>query len=159
MGYKIGRVYSSPLKRAVSSAKIISDVFGLKRKLILDKDLRDIDIPALAGKKASIREDIHARGTDEYSDEFVKKGNESREHIVKRMKNVFDKVFKENVGKTVAIVSHGDPIRFLLYRLQHPFEEVPSMHVLVHTNYPKKAEAVKLVIDTQEKLVSMQFIR
>ncbi|MCL4419149.1 histidine phosphatase family protein, partial [Patescibacteria group bacterium] len=47
MGFNITKIYSSPMKRTISSSKIIEKVFGLKTGIILEKDLKDVNIPAL----------------------------------------------------------------------------------------------------------------
>jgi len=155
-GYLISRVYSSPLKRAISSSKIIQGVFGIREPLIED-NLKDTWIPALAGKPHITRDKIHAENTDEYSEKFAGLGNERRENIVKRMRNVFDKVVEENQGQIVAIVSHGDPIRFLIQNLEHPNQETPSMHILVKTKYPKKGRAIKVLVEN-DKIKEIEYI-
>ena len=39
---------------------------------------------------------------------------ENRKEVTKRMEESFNRVFKENQGKKIAIVSHGAAIKFLL---------------------------------------------
>lgn len=158
MGFNITKIYSSPMKRTISSSKIIEKVFGLKTGIILEKDLKDVNIPALAGKSLSLRKQILKKGEDEYSNHYVKMGNESRDSIANRMTRTFYKIAKENNGKTVAILSHGDPLRFLLYRLDKPSGKVPGMNILIKTGYPKKGEAVKVVLNKNLKVVEKVFL-
>lgn len=157
-GYLIGRIYTSPLQRAIESSKIIANIFGIE-DIIIDEDLIDVDIPAFIGKPLKIRKEIHKNGTDEYNEEFAKKGNEGRENIAKRMIKAFDKIVKENKGRTVAILSHGDPLRFLLYKIENPKMKVLPMNVLVKTDYPKKGEAVKIVLDNNDNFIDKEFIK
>lgn len=47
---------------------------------------------------------------------FKNEGGESRIEVTKRMEKAFYKVFNENMGKKIAIVSHGASIKFLLMK-------------------------------------------
>ena len=48
-------------------------------------------------------------------DETLKnKDGENRIEVTKRMEEAFNRIFKENYGKRIAIVSHGAAIKFLL---------------------------------------------
>ncbi|RJQ36269.1 histidine phosphatase family protein [Candidatus Microgenomates bacterium] len=156
-GYKINKIYSSPLTRTLMSSKIIADVFNI-REIIKEKDLIDVDIPAMAGKPISLRNELHKSKRDEYEEEFVRRGNESSDSVINRMRSAFYKIAKENKGKTVGMVSHGDPIKFLIYVLQHPGEIVPPMYVLTKDNYPQKGQAVKVVLDENDKVLEMNFV-
>lgn len=154
---KIEKIYTSPLKRALESARILTSELGLKNPIVEQK-LTDINIPFLAGKSMEERKKIHSSGMDEYSDIYVKLGNESRNHVINRVKNAFEKIFSENKGRVIAIVSHGDPLQFLLYALFHPGEKIPSMNVLAKQNYPPKGSAVQLVIDDRMKILNRKEI-
>jgi len=158
-GYKIDKIYTSPLKRALMSSGIIADVLGLKNEVLTEEDLTDASIPVIAGKPLALRKEIHESGTDEYDEDFAEKGNEAREHIVDRMKKVLFKITDNNFGKNIAIVSHGDPLQFLIYALGHPEEKrVLPMNVLVKDNYPQKGQAVKIILDQNEKLIEKEYI-
>ncbi len=155
---QIQKIYSSPMKRALTSAKIIANVFGLQDSIVIKNELKDVDIPALVGKPISVRQEILDRGTDEYSQEFVEKGNESRAHIVNRMSGVFDTVVRENRGGVSAIISHGDPLRFLIYALEHPGENVLSMNILYKTSYLQKGGAAKVIVGSNGQFESIAYI-
>lgn len=45
---------------------------------------------------------------------------ETREQVTKRLHEGFDDLVRRNEGKTVALVNHGDPIRFLMFKLEFP---------------------------------------
>jgi len=50
-------------------------------------------------------------------DETLKnKDGENRIEVTKRMEEAFNRIFKENYGKRIAIVSHGAAIKFLLMK-------------------------------------------
>ncbi len=153
---KIGEIphiiYTSPLIRAEQSSQIIAGKFGLEDSIRIEDNLKDVNIPALAGKPFTIRKELHAQGLDEYSEKFVSMGNESRKQVVDRMKKVFRKIVSGNKGKIIVIISHGDPIQFLLYSLEHPTVEIPSMDTIANQNYPPKGSVVRLVIDENGSL-------
>lgn len=159
-GFKIEKIYTSPLDRALESSQIISEVFNLSSQdIVIDDNLADVDIPAIAGKPLSIRDEIHNTGIDEYSGEYVDLGNEPRDEIVERMKKGFSRVVSESAGKQVAFVSHGDPIQFLLFTLRKPDEAVPSMNLLVDTDYPPKGSAVRITVDDSGEIIGEEKIR
>ncbi|MEK9178357.1 MAG: histidine phosphatase family protein [Patescibacteria group bacterium] len=156
---KIDRIYTSPLKRAVRSAEVIAKSFGLKQEdVIIDEDLNDVDIPATAGKPTAERDRIYSLGIDEYSEEFVALGNESRAQVIERMQKAFKRAVSKNHGRTVALVSHGDPIQFLLFTLKHPGDPVPSMNVLTSKDYPPKGSAERVTVDEKEKVIASERI-
>lgn len=158
LGYKIEKIYASPLSRAQESASIIAKVFSLSSEIITKDDLADADIPALAGKPLTLIDEIHKSGADEYASEYVKIGNEDRDHMANRMKKTFDLVVRENEGKIVAIVSHGDPLGFLLYKLTNPEEVMPYISILKKTEYMNKGEALKIVINGQGDIIQKELI-
>lgn len=50
-------------------------------------------------------------------DENLKnEGGESRKEVTARMEKIFNKIFRDNTGKRIAIVSHGAAIKFLLMK-------------------------------------------
>lgn len=159
-GFIIEKIYTSPLKRGLQSSNIIASVLSIPpEKIMVENNLIDVDIPSLVGKPLSLRDKIHDSGTDEYNGEFSRQGNESRQQIVNRMKGVFDKVISENTGKTVALVSHGDPMVLLIDAIEHPEREVKSINILFkQPDYPQKGEAVKVVLDEKGRFVSKEFI-
>ena len=55
--------------------------------------------------------------TEQLLDSKLKnKNGENRDEVTKRMEEAFYKVFDENMGKKIAIVSHGAAIIFLLMK-------------------------------------------
>lgn len=145
-------IYTSPLKRAYETAHIIAKELGIK-KLIVEKNLKDVDIPALAGEKLSLRKILHSQGLDEYSEKFVAMGNESKRHLVTRIRNAFFKIIRKNSGDIIAIVSHGDPIAFLLYTLMRPNGTMPQAWELEGKSYPKKGSVVRLLLSSDGNLL------
>lgn len=75
------------------------------------------------------------------------------------MKKSFYKIIEENTEQIVAIVSHGDPLAFLIDAIEHPEREVKSIRILINQpDYPQKGQAVKIILDENGKFVSKEFI-
>ncbi len=149
LGFRLDKTYSSPLKRTIESAKIFDKVFGIGNEVV--EDLTDTDIPVTFGSPRYKRKFT-------YRAEYIEKGNESPQHIIDRMNRAFRKILSANEGKTVAIIGHGDPLRFLLYSLSHPKENNPSLPSLQHSKYIFKGTAVKLILENGV-LLEREFIK
>lgn len=153
----VDRIYTSPLVRAVSTAETIKAKYP-SATLTVEDDFTDVFIPVLVNTPIARRSEIHERDEDEYSGTYAEQGNESREEIVERMMRAFRKIHKENSGKTVVIVSHGDPLRFLLFRLQNREAALPLIEELISSYYPDKGEGFRLLIDEQERIRETSFV-
>lgn len=114
----IKKIYTGPLKRTTKTAEILSKILGVKSVEIV-KEITDSNVPNLAGKGRENMDKV-------YTEEFLKKGDESPEEISSRMVDAFKKILEESKDKTIAIIGHSDPLRFLLYRLLHPANLNPS---------------------------------
>lgn len=122
---QITLIYSSPLLRALQTAKIIANKIDVSITPI--QGLIDVDIPALTGKPLSLRKELHAKGEDEYSGIWVERGNETRDHIAQRMQRVFQRIKNENKNGFPIVVSHGDPLLCLLFSLENPNKKLPRI--------------------------------
>jgi len=152
------KIYTSFLERTVESSNILAEVLHVDNVQI-EKDLRDSHVPGVAGKPKSVRLELHKNGRDEYEGEFLKTGGESRKDIVDRMYGVFKRAFDENAAGCSALVSHGDPIRLLLYKIENPqSSEIESMAKLASFDYLPKGCAWKLELDSQGSLLSKTLI-
>ena len=110
--YKIDKIYSSDLLRAYQTAECISKVTGIE--IIQDPQLREIFAGSWEGNKLDrlielFPEDFHVWNTD------IGKTNctngESVKELGERIYNALSKIAKENIGKTVVVVTHATPIR------------------------------------------------
>ena len=110
--YKIDAVYSSDLCRAVDTAKPLADALGLP--VITYKELREISAGCWEGMYIS-------EVKDKYPEKFAKWANdvgnarcgdgETTAELIERGRKIFQKIARENEGKTVAIATHGGLIR------------------------------------------------
>lgn len=157
----VDKIYSSPLKRSIQTSQIISNFFNLKLPIVRDDRLTDVDIPALVGQPLTIIDEIHGKGIDEYEEEYVRKGHETRENVVKRMTVVLNEILEKNTSRTIAIVSHGHPLLLLYYKRMHPYQriipKVGTVQSLIY--YVRKGEAIKLVFDSDNSIVKNEPIK
>lgn len=112
--YHIDSIYSSDLQRAYNTAKPVSD--ALKLPIIKDKGLRELDVGEWEGM-------LITAVAQEYPDSFKAyktniglarpDGGESYPELAQRAAQTFDKIAKENEGKTVLVATHGGVVRTL----------------------------------------------
>lgn len=147
-------IYTSPLSRAVATSHILSSVLHVPADHLIERtDLTDVHIPTLAGKSLLLREEIHKFGFDEYSGKFADAGHETRSDIVRRMYGVLQKILIKHKGQTIGIVSHGDSLRFLLFRLLSKSRTIPPVGELKKIYYPPKGKGWRMVFDKNGKII------
>ncbi len=110
--YKIDKIYSSDLIRAIDTAKPVAEALGLP--INKDPDLREINAGCWEGRYIA---DLKV----EYLEAFKKWATdvglarcgdgESSKELSKRCEKVFRKIAKENEGKTVLVATHGGVVR------------------------------------------------
>jgi len=106
---KIDVIYASDTLRARQTAEIVAKEFGLK--INFDQRLRDINLGIYHGReKKEFLKDFPSGLA-----RFEKKvpGGESWSDIKKRVIDFIKDVESKNKGKTILIVSHGDPLWLL----------------------------------------------
>ena len=112
----LSNIYSSPMKRTLKTAEIISKGTGLKVK-ILD-GLKELNFGKWEGLKFEeindqYREDYQNWLKDPYN--YPPTGGESFGSLLKRVKSEIQKILDENNDKSnVAVVTHGGVILALL---------------------------------------------
>lgn len=113
---KIDKIYSSDLRRACQTAKII-----FKNRLIIKKrNLREIDFGAFVGltwKESSQRyPSIYKTWLNNPLYTKIPNG-ESVSKFKKRIEKCFANMLDQNQDKTVALVCHGGPIRIIILKI------------------------------------------
>jgi isoleucyl-tRNA synthetase/GNAT superfamily N-acetyltransferase len=93
---------ASPLVRAQETATLLAQDTKFSGEILTDQQIREIDLGNLEGKKYEGREQWTTNKTVE-----------KVASVQKRMRAFFDETVKKYAGKTICIVSHGDPIREL----------------------------------------------
>ena len=105
-------IIASPFGRTKETAEIVAEVLGMpKEKIIYDDALKERDFGASNGK--SNEKYIKWLSSDDF--DFDKKfdGGESHLDVKKRVMDFLYEIDQKYKNKTVLIVSHHDPIRFL----------------------------------------------
>lgn len=132
-------IYSSDFYRTYQTAKIVARELGI-RKIIFDKRLRDTSLGVYQGGK---KEDFY-RDFPSGISRFSKrpKNGENWNDIQKRILAFMKELEKKYKGKTILIVSHGDP----LWLLERKVKKVPSFDFVraLKLNYIQPGELRKL---------------
>lgn len=111
----IEALYSSPLKRTISTAEAVNRYHGLP--IITVPEIVEINGGKWEGTKWS---ELPVRFPDEYRlwteeiNRFQAPCGESTAQVYDRMRSAVDRIAEENFGKTVAVVSHGMAIKAYL---------------------------------------------
>jgi len=124
-------VYSSPLRRAVETAKSI--ISYRQKPLVLKDELIEIDFGELEGKTL---EEISADTPEVYEklmkerNSFVPPGGESVKEVYERMRKVMDQIVTENSGKTLLVVSHGMALQcYICYLMGHDVTRIGEVPI------------------------------
>ncbi len=114
---KVDKVYSSDLLRTMQTAMLTFR----NNYVIKNEGLREIDFGRLCGLTFEQAEkgypDIYKTWMENPKSLKVP-GGESVRGFAKRVLATFKDIAKDSAGKTVAIVSHGGPIRIILLKLK-----------------------------------------
>ena len=136
-------ILTSPIRRTVQTAEILQQTFQ-DTPLVLENDLREVE-GDLSDMKIS---EILALGDYYHAPETRARNIEQPESIAQRMKQVIDGALNAYSGKTIFIVSHGDPLAWLIWELMHPNQTLPSVKA-IQGHYPTHGNTFKIVFDEQ----------
>jgi broad specificity phosphatase PhoE len=134
---KIAAIFSSPHKRTLETAKIISRIISKGRiKVQTERDLRE------SGWDQFLKGLNWAQARKKYPKEMlfysrhpskIKKG-ESLKKMADRMLKVIQKEIKKYPGQNFVIISHRDPILALLLKIsRHSFDDLHKVKHLCTT--------------------------
>jgi len=116
----VSALYSSDLKRAVETAKVVGDRLGLGVKIV----------PGFHEISTSSPEDwTEYVETHHMELDFPVGGRESLNKVMKRGRKALDKVIREEKEHSVAVVAHGVFTKALLYGLGYEEPLVENAHV------------------------------
>ncbi|MFH0847416.1 MAG: histidine phosphatase family protein [Chloroflexota bacterium] len=120
---QLSAIYCSSSRRAMSTAELIGKYHGLKP--VPTPELREINYGEWEGRKRSeIRDkypEIYRRLRSDPIDVAIP-GGESFKQVAERVISIFNSIAAEGDGKTVALVSHGNPIKILIvHALSMPY--------------------------------------
>lgn len=175
-GARITHLCSSDQRRAIQSLDIIIEQLRLRGSIVSHAteihlaQLRDVDAAATMAiaksrggitmeelKKATggnIYEGAFSRFEDTTTGKVYK--NESLEAMRQRMLVALGRVLKAGHPLQAVIVSHGDPLRTLVYGLENPSQPLLPSHYssLTQQGYLEKGEASEIILDLEGKLVT-----
>lgn len=154
-GVEPSAIYTSPMRRAVQTARELARVFD-QVTIVEEEDLQETGSQGLESKTLdwveTIGGDLYSYLGDDYS-------IEGPEVIVQRMLRAISKFIRKHEGKTIFVVSHGDPIAFTMWRLLNPRGELPSIVALSRNTYLQKSEAWRVILDQKGRVIEHERIR
>jgi alpha-ribazole phosphatase/probable phosphoglycerate mutase len=141
--YKVHALYSSPIERALQTAKIIGDSVGLD--VIVDESFREMDLGIWEGLSEN---DIYLKYPEEWKlwknrlVELKLPGRETLEDLLNRVLVRIKKNFRNAEKQNVLIVTHVAVIRvLLLWQAKKSLNFYKTIHV-------PNAEVFEILIDT-----------
>ncbi len=113
--YPIDRIYSSDLLRVVTTARPTAERRGLE--ICRERDLREVHMGVWEGLPHSEVMRDYAADAEAWHHDFINAvctDGESVRQLISRVSAAFRRIADENPGKTVAVFSHGTPLRAML---------------------------------------------
>ncbi len=151
-------VVSSDFLRAMQSAEEIMKNYS-ELNLSIEQDLRleDPHSPDLFGKSLDW---LFQEIGDPYTHHELKDWQIERPPVfTARMLASIKDILAKHFGKTVFVVSHGDPTAFAMWQLLHPGQPLPLLKDLKHkAAYLEKGEAWRIVFDEDQNVVDHKHI-
>lgn len=120
LGKDITALYSSPIKRTIESAEILSEALGV-RPVQTSKRLYESEFGIMwQGTRHKDMDKRFPKSWSHYRKEpgSLKFKGVSMKDIAKRMKNAYTYFAKKHAGENIILVSHGDPIKLGLLELE-----------------------------------------
>ncbi|MFS8131239.1 MAG: histidine phosphatase family protein [Candidatus Dojkabacteria bacterium] len=155
LSFDISQIYSSPIRRCAETADIYSRI--LKVGIDYEEDLLEIDSPYENINESEYKKLVAENSI--YVDKFhLSHGGESIETVEERIQRVLTKILRENKGKTILLVSHGDPLMLLLLKVQKIDFDI-NKKLESQVNYIPKGGLVELEFNNEEfiKFLNLNF--
>jgi broad specificity phosphatase PhoE len=158
-GIILDRIFTSPYKRARQTADILwyffdNDIDDDVDNIKTVEGLRDTWSPGYVGV---LYDEFIKTGGDSYSKPKTE-NQESLKQVSDRIVGAFINILEGCIGKTIGIVSHGDPLRLLYHFLQDPNTDLLDPKTMRDKDYLEKGEARKVVLDGNMRLVETEVI-
>ena len=110
-GDGIAAVYSSDLRRASETARVVGDRLGLP--VTEDRALREIDVGSWSGLTRDEVRERFPEGFARWLGGEIGHDGETREQLTERVVGAVERIAAAHDGETVLIVTHGGSIRAL----------------------------------------------
>ena len=105
--YDIVRIFSSPMKRAINSAKILQSGLANKPKIITDNRLKEINYGIFTDDRDNPKMQNIAKKQIAGDQEIRFGGGENIREILERFLDFLVDTYKENQNDEIIILSHG----------------------------------------------------
>jgi len=123
----------SPLERTEQTARLVVDHNPANPRFEAVPDIRDIGVDPWAGNLLRTEWTDNRQKYWEMQMSGEVPGLEHPEEIQKRVVRAFNRIIEEHRDENILLVSHGDPICFLLQHLLHePLEPLVNYHMGVN---------------------------
>lgn len=156
-GFKNIKIFSSPEIRTRESAEILREKLNI-RKIEIDDNIIDVYAPGPYYEGMTMAEHRSMKGNVYKKSRWGKYDHERPEEIVKRMKRAFWRAAqKVKPGETAILVSHGDPLGWLINTLLTG--KIPEPQKLREIIYPGKGEAMVAIIDPKGELFTLYSLK
>lgn len=109
---KLDKIYTSPLKRAVQTARIVNYYQHLD--LIRNPEIVEINAGDFQGKKWSDLPILFPKAYHDWKEnqeEFKAPNGETMKDVSNRVVSAMNRIVADNVGNTIAVISHGCAIK------------------------------------------------
>jgi isoleucyl-tRNA synthetase len=135
LSQKVDFIYHSPLQRTKETAEILANALG-GHNLQVDERLAESGMGELEGRPLGTKDTLLSSPEEEFTKSIL--GCETLNDIRIRMADFIHDMERTHQGKTIVIVSHGDPI-WMMESVIKGLNITESLAVL-KDNYPKNAQ-------------------
>lgn len=136
---KIDKLYSSPLKRTIETAKAINKYHNLP--ILINENVIEINGGVFEGQKWDEVPNLFPEAYKLWSSEphnFKVDGGESMVQVYDRMIKGISEIVSQNKGKSIAVASHGCAIRnYLCYANKISFDKIKTLDWADNTSISK----------------------
>lgn len=108
-GEAIDVIYSSPFKRTIQTASVVSGRIGVD--ILTDERLREVEVGVFAGKTLADWEK-HFEGKNILTE--GPEGGESLNDVHARVKEFLEEINNQHKNKNILVVGHGDPLWMMI---------------------------------------------
>jgi len=141
-GRNIDLIFSSPYERTRQTAEIVAKAVGIK-EIHFDKRLVDIDLGKFMGRSSEDSKKFYMDGSGNFDNK--PEDGESWNDVRKRTQDFLEELENKYGGKNILIVSHADPIWFLLGYLRglKTNDQFLEARKDRENSYPRLAQLIK----------------
>lgn len=135
----LAAIYTSPIERAAETAHALARYQGVPVQLC--EDLSEIEFGAWTGKTfGDLERDPEWRTFNERRSQAVVPGGERPQQVQARILAALETLGAAHAGRTIAVVSHGDVLRFaVLHYAGIPLDEYHRIEI-----HPASVSALRL---------------